>query len=124
MLDLTNQLYEITQPISPEARSEFADVISNFAQDIPNSHIKLSAIERIRLEEERFCFETSCVTIVSRKCGHPGCQYTTVFVPSGYRWHNAGSSKWGTFIHFPRRTEGDTVIVVNDHFIASYYQGL
>jgi len=74
------------EPISPEARSEFADIISNFAQDVPNSHIKFSTIGKIipirfllDLNKRDFCFETSCVTIVSRKCGHPGCQYPTVF---------------------------------------------
>src|SRR5215467_10308 len=51
------RLCEITEPISPEARSQFADIISNFAQDVPNSHIKFSTIGKIiliRLEEEIF----------------------------------------------------------------------
>jgi len=72
------------EPISPEARSEFADIISNFAQDVPNSHIKFSTIGKmipIRLEEEKFLLRDivrhDCI---SKMCGHPGCQYTTVFV--------------------------------------------
>jgi len=126
--DLTNQLYEITEPISPAARQEFADVISSFAKDIPDKSIKFRLDENnhlifIRIEEDRFCLEASCITVITRQCGHPNCQYTTAFVPPRYRWHSGGDSKIGIFIHFPKKFGESVVIAVSDHFIASY-QGL
>jgi hypothetical protein len=129
-----NTLYEITDTISPEARREFSDIISSFAQDIPDSHIKFRLIEEvvinvrrpektivlIRLEEERFCFEANCVTIVTRKCGHSGCQYASAFLPPRYRLEVTGTAKFGTFIKFPKSRMGNTVVMVTNQFIASY----
>jgi hypothetical protein len=127
-----NTLYEITDAISPEARQEFSDIISSFAQDIPDSHIKFRIIEEIimnprrpekivliRLEEERFCFEANCVTIVTRKCGHSGCQYASAFLPPRYRLEVI-NAKFGTFIKFPKSGMGNTVVMVTNQFIASY----
>jgi len=84
---VSNEQYEIAEIISPKARREFADIISCFAQDIPDERIKFAVVGKIiliRLEEERFCHEEPCITIVSTKCGRPGCQYTTALVPPRY----------------------------------------
>jgi hypothetical protein len=123
---VSNEQYEIAETISPEARREFADIISSFAQDIPDERIKFAVIGKIiliRLEDERFCHEESCITIVSTKCGRPACQYTTALVPPRYMWDSAGSTKWGIFIRFPRKLGEASVIVANDRFLASY-QGI
>lgn len=126
--DLANQLYEIAEPISSDARQEFADIISSFGQDILDRSIRFRFDESnrlvfIRIEEDRFCLEESCITIITRRCGHQNCQYAAAFVPPRYKWNSVGDSKFQIFVHFPKKFGDSAVIAASKNFIASY-QGL
>jgi hypothetical protein len=119
-------LTEISEPITPEARKEYDDIISRFASDIPNESIKfredLNNVIFIRLEDERFCVMKSCVTIVTTKCGHAACQYAPVLAPPRYTVVGIGTKFWGNLIEFPA-TQSNNVntVILNDRFIAAYH---
>jgi hypothetical protein len=122
-----DSLSEISEPITPEIRKEFDDIISRFASDIPNESIKFHEedwhrVIFIRLEDERFCVMKSCVTIVTTKCGHAACQYAPVLAPPRYTVVGIGTKFWGNFVEFPA-TQSNNVntVIVNDRFIAAYH---
>jgi hypothetical protein len=117
---------EISEQITPDARREYDDLISQFATDITDNSIKfkddLGKAIFIRLEDRRFCIINSCVTIVTTKCGHPGCQYASVLVPPRYYWVGVGTSFWGNLIEFPAtRSNAVNTIVINNRFVAAYH---
>jgi hypothetical protein len=121
-----NKLDEITDTITPTARTEYAEIISSFAADIQDSLIKFREVHGklifIRLEDRRFCIAESCVTIVTTKCGHAGCQYASVLVPPRYNIDVIGGSFWGELIHFPAtQSSAFTTVVFNSRFLAAYH---
>jgi hypothetical protein len=119
-------LFEISELITPEARRDYDDIISRFAADIADDSIKFredSGAIFIRLEDERFCILSSCVTIVTTRCGHPACQYVPVLVPPRYGWVGIGGRFWGNLIEFPatRTSSPAATLVFNRRFIAAYH---
>jgi hypothetical protein len=120
-------VHEINEPISADARVAHAEMIDRVSQSIPNEKIKFKLQGRlvfIRFEDESFCFEESCLTIVTTQCGRTHCPFATAVVPPRYQYDFSGTRKWGQFILFPRKL-GDfhTTIMVTDRFVAAY-QGL
>jgi len=120
------KLTEISDQITSSDRMQYGDLISQFATDIPDESIKFrddsgKAIF-IRLEDSRCCMIESGVTIVTTKCGHPGCQYASVLVPPRYTWVGIGTRFWGNLIEFPAtRSNAVTTVVLNDRFVAAYH---
>jgi hypothetical protein len=79
---------EIKDPISADARKAYAEMIDRVSQSIPNEKIKLKLHDRlvlIRLEDKNFCFEESCLTIVTTQCGRAHCPFATAVVPPRYK---------------------------------------
>jgi hypothetical protein len=120
-------VHEINDPISADARMAYAEMIDRVSQSIPNEKIKFKLQGRlvlIRLEDENFCFEESCLTIVTTQCGRAHCPFATAVVPPRYKLDYGATRKWGEFILFPRKlADSYTTIMVTDRFVAAY-QGL
>ena len=124
----TDRLTEISDPITPDVRREYNNIISSFATDMTDVSIKfhqgIGGLVFIRLEDPRFCISGSCVTIIMMKCWNTSCQYAVALVPPRYAIDSSISPLWGSFIHFPAtQSTARTSIVVNNRFVAAY-QGL